>query len=300
MSIMIVRALILLLVIIPNVILAVGDDQEVTLSTMIKQLVQLRQATLSAPNDDSRLEANAEFLKVMRTALDDPKSFKTNFDTIPKLTDLRSGDKFFRLLNWNLAMDDGTFRYYCFMQHYNRKEKQFVVTELKRGYRGIEGEDRKVFSDRDWYGALYYKIVPSKMKKKSRKRTYMLLGWDGHNEFSTIKFVDVMVLTPKGIRFGEDLFDIPHKTNIRRLILEYKADASVSLQYDEKLERFIFNKLVPMEADLLGLPEFYIPLLEFDALEWKRRKWTLVQDVDVRMDDKKRSYINPPLPQKIE
>lgn len=297
---MIARIAILLFAFLPFAASAVGDDQEVTLSTMLKQLVQLRQATLDAPNDDARLEANAEFLKVMRSALDDPKSFKTNFDTIPKISDLRSGDRYFRMVNWNLSMDDGTFRYYCFVQYYNRKEKAYIVTELKRGYRGIEGEERKVFSDRDWYGALYYKIIPSKMKKKSRKRTYMLLGWDGHNEFSTIKFVDVMVLTPKGIRFGEDLFDIPEKTNIRRLILEYKADAVVSLKYDEKSERIIFNKLVPMEGDLAGLPEFYIPLLEFDALEWKRRKWTLVKDVDARMDDKKRTYNDPPLPQKLD
>jgi hypothetical protein len=295
---MIARILLVLLFMLPTI--GWADDQELSLNTKIKQLVQLRKATLDAPNDATRLDANSEFLKVLRGALDDQKSFKAEFDTIPQIADLRSEDKFFRMINWNVPMDDGTHRYYCFVQHYDRKAKQYVVTELKRGYRGIEGEERKVFNDRDWYGALYYKIITAKMKRNSRKRTYMVLGWDGHNEFSTIKFVDVMVITPKDIRFGEDIFNWPDRKNIRRVILEYKSSAAVSLRYDEKKKQIIFNKLVPLEPDLEGLPEFYIPLLEFSGLTWKRGKWFFVEDVDARMDDGKKTYINPPLPQKLD
>ena len=138
------------------------------------------------------------------------------------------------------------------------------------------------------------------MKRNSRKRTYMVLGWDGHNEFSTIKFVDVMVITPKDIRFGEDIFNWPDRKNIRRVILEYKSSAVVSLRYDEKKKQIIFNKLVPLEPDLEGLPEFYVPLLEFSGLTWKRGKWLFLEDVDARMDDGKKTYVNPPLPQKLD
>jgi hypothetical protein len=295
---MIVRIASILLFILPLISLA--EDQDLSLRTKIEQLVQLRQATLDAPNDASRIDANSEFLKVMRAALADDKSFKTSFDTIPQIADLKSKDKFFRLINWNVPMDDGTHRYHCFIQNYDRKLKQYVVRELKRGYRGIEGEERKIFSDRDWYGALYYQIITAKMKRNSRKRTYMLLGWDGHDEFSTIKFVDVMIITPKSIRFGDDIFNWPERKNVRRIILQYKSSAVVSLKYDQKKNEIVFNQLVPLEPDLEGLPEFYVPLLEFEGLTWKRGKWFHVKEMDMRMNDKKKEYINPPLPQKLD
>ena len=276
-----------------------GMDKEVTLKAKIRQLVQLRQATINAPNDEKRLAADQEFVKFLKDALSDPGSFKQGFDTIPQLADLRSGDNFFRMINWNLPLDDQTHRYRCFIQFYDNKAKAYVVIELKQGYREVEGEARKVFTERDWYGALYYKIIPSKTRKTGTKHTYMLLGWDGHDEFSSIKLVDVLTITNKNVRFGADIFSAQEK-NIRRFILEYKSDASVSLRYDETKKRIIFNQLVPMEPDLEGMYEFYIPVMQFDALEWKKRKWVYVENIDARMKEMDKEYNYPPLPQKLK
>ena len=276
----------------------VAKDKEVTLSAKIRQLVELRQATINAPNDEQRMQADNEFKTFMRDALNDPKSFKTDFDTIPQLADLRSGDGYFRMINWNLPLDDQTHRYRCFIQFYDKKEKEFKVFELKQGYRDLEGEVRKVFSEKDWYGALYYKIIPSKTRRSRSKRTYMLLGWDGHDEFSTIKVVDVMTITSKGVRFGADIFDTEER-NIKRFILEYKSDASVSLSYNESKKQIIFNQLVPMEPDLEGMREFYIPITKFNALQWKKRKWRLVKDIELRMEKEVREYNDPPEDQEI-
>ena len=177
--------------------IANDDEQEVTLKAKIKQLVVLRQATLDAQTDEEREEANSEFLMFMRDALQHPESFKTPFDTIPKLGDLRSGDNYFRMINWNLPYDDETNRYFCFVQYYDKKEKMHKVVELERGYKGLKGEYRKVFNEKNWYGALYYKIINSKTKKGKRKRVYMLLGWDGNNQYSSMKVIDVMTISGK-------------------------------------------------------------------------------------------------------
>lgn len=275
-----------------------AKDQEVGLKAKIKQLVELRQATLNAPDDEQRIAANKEFIKFLRDALMDENSFKTPMDTIPQLADLRSGDGFFRMINWNLPFDDQTHRYYCFVQFYNRKEKAYEVVELKQGYRDLEGESRKVFTNRDWYGALYYQVIPAKTRSGNRKKTYMILGWDGHDQYSTIKVIDVMTITGGNIRFGADIFDYPER-NVKRIILEYKSDASVSLRYDQRRKLIVFNKLVPMQPELEGMYEFYIPMLEFSALEWKKRKWRYMEDVNVRMEDDNKKYVDPPAPQDI-
>jgi hypothetical protein len=273
-------------------------DKEVTLKAKIRQLVELRTATINAPNDEMRLAADKEFRTFLEDALMDSKSFSAHFDTIPQLADLKSGDGFFRMINWNLPMDDQTHLYRCFIQFYDKKAKSYKVIELKTGYRDVQGENRKVYSDRDWYGCLYYKIIPSKTRKSGRKRTYMLLGWDGHDEYSSIKLLDALTITSNNIRFGADIFDTPEK-NIKRFILEYKSDAFVSLKYDERKKWIIFNQLVPMQDDLVDLPEFYIPVMQFDALEWRKRKWTLIEDVDARTGDSDKKYNNPPLEQKL-
>lgn len=291
-----VRVLVFLLLFLPLSIAA--KDQEVGLRNKIKQLVELRMVTINAPNDEKRIQANKEFTKFLRDALAEDESFETSFDTIPQLGDLRSGDGYFRMINWNVPMDDQTQRYYCFVQYYDKKEKLYKVVELQRGFKRLEGESRKVFSDRDWYGALYYKIIPSKTRSGNRKKTYMVLGWDGHDRYSSIKVIDVMIISPRGIKFGADIFHHTER-NIKRIILEYKSDASVSLRYDKKRKMIIFNQLVPMQPELEGMREFYIPLLEFNAFQWKNRKWRYIENVDVKMNDKDREYNDPPLPQDI-
>jgi len=275
-----------------------AKDKEVNIDAKVKQLVELRQATINAATDELRIAADNEFRKFLRDALNDPESFKKDFDIIPQIADLRSGDGYFRMINWNLPLDDQTHKYRCFIQFYDKKEKEYKIFELKQGYRDLEGEVRKVFSEKDWYGALYYKIIPSKTRKRGTKNTYMVLGWDGHDEFSTLKVVDVMTITTKGVRFGADIFETEDR-NIKRFILEYKSDASVSLTYDENKKRIIFNQLVHMEPDLEGMREFYIPVMQFDALELKKRKWRLVKDINVKMKSNEQPYNNPPDEQQI-
>lgn len=279
--------------------LAGDDDKDVSIRSKLKQLVELRLAVLNAPTEEERVTANQEFLLFMRDALNHPHSFETAFDTIPQIADLRSGDGYFRMINWNLPLNDQSNKYFCFIQYYDKKDKIYKVIELRRGFRDLKGEYRKVFSDRDWYGALYYKIIPSKSKGGKRKRVYMLLGWDGRSQYSSLKVIDVLTITNRGVKFGADIFDYPHEKNIKRFIIEYKSDASVSLKYDERKKRFVFNQLVPMQPDLEGMYEFYIPVLQFDAFEWKKRKWTFVEDVEVKASGKDDLYNDPPSPQNL-
>lgn len=270
------------------------EEVHLTLDEKIARLVELRQLMLDEEDDKLRDSINDQFLVMMRKALNDPVSFNTSFDTIPQIGDLRSGDGFFRMINWNLAHNDETNDYFCLLQYESFDEKLIEVHELEEGFRDVKGEERKTFKGTDWYGCLYYKIIPSKSTRK--KKSYMVLGWDGNDKFSSIKIVDVMTITDRGIRFGDDLFDLPGQ-NPRRLILEYKSDASVSLTYDKRKKRIIFNELVPMEPDLEGSYAFYIPIMKFNALEWKRGKWRYIEDVDVRLDTGGRPYVDPPSPQ---
>lgn len=268
------------------------------LRAQIRQLTELRQRVLAAKNNELRNSTNKEFVVLLRKALENKSSFFASFDTIPQFEDLRSSDNFLRILNWNVPQDDQTHRYFCFLQFYDRKAKTHKIVELKQGYRNVRGEERKVFGEGDWYGALYYTIIPAKRTFRHRKKTYMLLGWDGHNQYSTIKLVDVLTITGNSIRFGADIFDLPDK-NAKRLVLEFKADAYVSLKYHPERKQIVFNQLEPMQPDLVGMYEFYIPVMEFDALKWRAGKWHLIKNVNPTMGKDSKPYHDPPLQQKV-
>ncbi|MEZ4721691.1 MAG: hypothetical protein R2813_07450 [Flavobacteriales bacterium] len=291
------RIILILFLLIPFV--AWSDDKEMTLRAKMQQLYELRMVTINAPNDEKRIAADKEFTKFLKDALGDQNSYNVNFDTIPQLGDLRSGDDYFRMINWNVPLDNQTQQYRCFIQYLNKKTKEYEVIELKKGYSSIEGETRKIFNERNWYGALYYDIIPSKTRRSGRKRTYMLLGWDGHDEYSSIKFVDVLVMTKNRLSFGADIFDMEDK-GAKRFIIEYKSDAQVSLKYDERKTMIVFNQLVPMQPDLEGQYEFYVPITEFDALQWKKRKWTYVHDVYLKGRGNGKIYNDPPSAQNLK
>ena len=53
-----------------------------------------------------------------------------------------------------------------------------------------------------WIGALYYSLTPF---KRGKKDYYLLLGWDGNDERSNRKIMDVLSIS-KSLTFGAPIF----------------------------------------------------------------------------------------------
>ena len=52
-----------------------------------------------------------------------------------------------------------------------------------------EHNNNKKLNYKNWYGCLYYDIIPIKVGKE---KYYTLLGWDGNNKNTTKKIIDVV------------------------------------------------------------------------------------------------------------
>ena len=131
--------------------------------------------------------------------------------------------------------------------------------------------------NKNWYGALYYEIIY--IKKKGRKY-YTLLGWDGNNDVSTKKIVDVMYFSGKEIiKFGASIFRAG-KTTTKRFIIEYNANSNISVRYEKEENRIVFDHLIPIRKDLYGLYEYYVPDGTYNALKYINGKWILKNDID--------------------
>ena len=56
----------------------------------------------------------------------------------------------------------------------------------------------------------------------------------------------------------------------------------MTIQYEEKAKRFVFDHLAPSKPIYQNQFEYYGPDFSYDALEYRKGKWVLVENVDVR------------------
>ena len=243
------------------------------------QMQQLGQQILKSDSEEERNKANQSFTSLLEQILQNSESFNYPFDSLTTIARLKSPDNSFRIFNWHLPKDDGTYNYYGYIQHnpsLKKRKKEtppfYKLTDTK----DIKAVESKVLSYQEWPGVHYYSIIPVKKKKN-----FILLGWDGNNRYSTKKVIDVLHFTSIGEpKFGAPIFKMEGKTQ-KRVIFEYKKDATMSLRYQEqdRQKKIIFNHLAPPSPQLKGQYRFYISDLEFDAFHYENGIWKFEENI---------------------
>lgn len=277
-----------------------------------------------AQNDREKYAANEEFTLKLKKILLYENSFKYPFDSLESIARLVSPDKKFKIFNWVLPKEDGTYVYFGFIQSYNKAKKKYDLYLLEDHSLEIKKAETKTLEANNWYGALYYKIIYT---KSSGRKYYTLLGWDGNTKLTSMKLIEVLTFKSNGKPiFGSSIFKCNRK-RIKRYFFEYAADASISLKYEEqaidvkkrkkanqkhkikhskkpnsnsfaalkkekkkqekikkkKSKMIVFDHLIPMDPNLEGVYQFYIPeVFTYDAFIFENGKWRFYSDVDAR------------------
>ena len=239
---------------------------------------------MNAETEAEKRTANTAFITNLTEVLQYEKSFKFPFDSLPTIARISSPDNTFRIFNWLLKKDNGNYEYFGIVHYHNKKRKRYEVIPLVDNSANIRNAEQEDLDAENWYGGLCYQIA---YIKKAGRKYYTLLSWDGNDGYSTKKIIDVMYFFGKNkIKFGLPIFKQNKKESQKRVILEYNSKTSISAKYHSKEEKIVFNHLVPPNKDLEGLEEYYIPEGTFNAYQYKRGKWWLQQDVDIRNQQK--------------
>ena len=239
---------------------------------------------MNAETEAEKRTANTAFITNLTEVLQYEKSFKFPFDSLPTIARISSPDNTFRIFNWLLKKDNGNYEYFGIVHYHNKKRKRYEVIPLVDNSANIRNAEQEDLDAENWYGGLCYQIA---YIKKAGRKHYTLLSWDGNDGYSTKKIIDVMYFSGKNkIKFGLPIFKQNKKESQKRVILEYDSKTSISVKYHSKEEKIVFNHLVPPNKDLEGLEEYYIPEGTFNAYQYKRGKWWLQQDVDIRNQQK--------------
>ena len=248
-----------------------------SLASVERELQSFSRNWLSNLPLQQKLSDNKKFASLLVKTLERPESFSYGFDSLTNVSMLRAEDNHFRVFTWQILDKQDSSQYYGEQTHY-----YFGVVQRK--YEGEDGQieylsipllemneipkgvENMILDDQNWLGALYYparyhKGIPvrpfryfdpkqrdSKGKiKKIKQNYYVLMGWNGLDNLSNLKFVDVMSFDPEKkdrVIFGANVFyfDLIPKY---RALFRYSEYAPFSLNYAYvKKNRFSKKKMI--------------------------------------------------------
>lgn len=246
-----------------------------TLEEKESELVSLLSDLRNATTDNAKNEANKKFKSTLETTIKLQGAFDYPFDQLTSVGSIKSPDNKVRLFNWNIEQANMTQKYYCYILHFDDKKKEYEITELIDNSFMLPAQPTEILEAKDWYGALYYRIIPV---DKGSKTVYTLLGWDGNSEMSTIKLMDVLSFTGSSVRLGSPIFKVAGETK-KRVFFEHSKKCTMYLNFDDQQGRIMMDHLSPESPSLKGMYAFYVPDLSYDAFELKGNKWVLKEDV---------------------
>jgi len=244
-----------------------------SLPELEKEMAALQDIVGKGATPTERLEASANFEKLLVEAFEIKEAFDYAFFSLPKVVKHTPDDGAFRIFNWNIPLENDEHTYRMYLLFPNGDYKRFDDSK------SLEHEDESVsLNAEDWYGALYYEIHPVKVK---RNTYYTLIGWDGNNGLTTKKVLDALVLgKKKKVSLGIPIFEKEGKLMHRR-VFEYATDVVMNLRWLEPKEMIIFDHLEPKSQNLEGNYAFYGPSTTYDGYEWENDQWTFNEHVDM-------------------
>jgi hypothetical protein len=245
-------------------------QQEDSLCLLAKKLFHCK-------TDESRSTANDRFHACLESTLKMDGSFNYPFDSLKDIGKLQSPDGTFKIYDWNTQKDDGSMTYFGFIQRLNPRTGKMDLFSLSDHSGEIKNPESQSLDCKKWFGALYYKII----RNKSGKNVYYtLLGWDGHNNQTWRKLIEVLWFDRDGTpRFGETIFNMG-KFPKKRVVFEFRAEMIMALKYNEEKEMIIFDNLAPESPEAKGVYENYVMDGSYNGLVFKKGKWQFIPDVN--------------------
>jgi hypothetical protein len=268
----------------------------------VEQELKVAQKSFLSRKESERIEGNKKFMAIWEKVIQDPNCLHYPFDSVVEVSKLMPKNKKFKLITWNLPLDNGNHAFFGYLLVDNSKviKKGLFKKEVIQEYEFFRLLDRSssvnnpetyIGSTEKWFGMLYTSLIEC-------DDYYTLIGWDGNDKLVQRKFIDVLYFKTDGTPvFGKDVFKIPRKSP-RRLMFQYSTEVSMSIKYNEKLNKIVYSHLAPKSIGevLEGQYQYYGPDGSFDALDYKKGRWVPVEDVDARNDKNKNDKAEAPDP----
>jgi hypothetical protein len=228
-------------------------------------------------SDEYKLSVNDSLCILIEEFASSQFVFNRTFNDLKYLGQITSPDSLVKIITWNLILNNGFHRYYCYF--INRGESsQTKVFKLAGSGTETRVRTDTTYSRSDWYAALYYDIRPFISGKNLH---YLIIGIDYNNQLVTRKIIDVLTFDPTvGPVFGKKCFLNGRDLKYRE-VFEFTSGAVMTLRFVSD-SSVVFSHLSRFDAGMPDLPQFYGPDQSFDSYNFSKGLWRLESDIDIR------------------
>lgn len=270
---LLVSAILILLFLPTKAQILVPEEQLPLLDSYRDSIAITADSTINALTEQERLSASYRMIGLMRKTIKSPGSFYYELSGIPGIIQVRQEDNEFRILTWQVELDDRTYRYFGLIQFPEDTGRFVPLIDYGHMY---PLKDMAVATPGRWLGMAYYNI---KTVKSGKNTWYTLFGYNANDPFSTQKFVDIMWWDKDTLRFGAPLFSmIGQAYSPNRFMFEYSKSASASLNFSEEDNMIIYDHLTLIGAE--DIPANYVPDGTYEGFVWDKGRWRQVDFIE--------------------
>jgi len=233
---------------------------------------------VNSSSDNEKLRLNDSVMLLVDSYVRSDTVMKHRFNNVRNLGQIDSPDGKLKIINWNLALRDGSNRYYLYIIRAGKKNSANRIYKLT-GTNSLKPIRKDaVYDTLNWYGAVYYAIQPFKAEKET---SYILLGIDLGDTYNSRKIIDVLNFSKSGeITFGRKCF-LRDKDNIYREVIEYSSEGVVTLRIESK-KLIVFDHLDIFSAGHENSASDIGAGLFFDGYILKKGYWNYVSNIEVK------------------
>jgi len=242
----------------------------------------MAKAFLTEAETADRMRQDSLFVKTLIRSLQVRNSFYYPFDSLKGVSHLYAPDSAFRIFTWQLSFDND--------YAYSRQRGAIQFPTKDGSLKLVPLRDYSEFADDpldstrtkvNWIGAVYYNIIKTQYNGRS---FYTLFGFDGNSYRTNKKWIDVLTFDAQNNPvFGAQRYftftgdKLQHKPQYR-FSIEYKKEASTTVNYDEDLNMILVDHLIS-ENDEPENAWTYVPDGDYEGFKWVNGKWQHVDKV---------------------
>lgn len=243
--------------------------------TIEDTLITIGDSMIYAKEDASRFIASYRMIRGIKAILSVPYSYQYQFDSMLPIKVLYAPDNKFRIITWGVVNEIETYRYYGVIQMNTDTLTMFPLVDYS-DY--TENPENKTLDNNNWYGCMYYSIIPVQKKKKGPIQYYTLLGSDGSDIQSNKKVIDVLWFDKGQPRFGYPIISIDNKLNYR-YVLEFAEEAWATMRFDSLENKIIYDHVEPKDENLAGFLPQYLPDGTYEGFELIKGIWQHINEI---------------------
>lgn len=229
---------------------------------------------------ESRFAATRKMILTLKKALKVTNSYQYKFTRLKPISIQYAPDSTFRIFTWQLFVDDNTYHYYGVIQMNSPELKMYPLVDRSAK---IEDVQQAINGPDNWYGVIYYNIL--KLKDPTGPK-YLLFGLDTYSFFKRRKIIDVLTFKDDQVVFGAPVFPktINNEGPVNRLMLEYSAETSVKMNWDEAMGMIVYDHLIPYNGTAKSGP-VNVPDGTYEGFKIEQGKLAYVDKLETQILD---------------